>query len=187
MRQCAAKTQYYVVDSCRQWTTGMMQNLDVSGQTLMQTTSLANIRERTAPKLFATAIGLPAFGDQGGVSRLTTALLECLEGGGAEKQNEKWLVSTSSLGESVQKLVNLKNAALPQVDRQAVDPAGGDAAVGPRVLHMLPAGVTPKVFVTLDCSPDAATPSASFYFQRKGARQKRAGGGAMVTLRGRHL
>jgi len=170
MAQCRAQTQYYVVDACRQWTTSMLQDLDVGGQTLKRA-SVLDSHERTAPMIFATASGLPAFGDTGDVSRLTAALIECLDGGGAEKHNGTWQVSTSRLGESVQKLVNMKNDGLPKEHRQIVNPAVGDYGAGPRVLHKLPNGKIPEVVVTFVCSPDAATPNACFYLQRQGERQ----------------
>lgn len=169
MEQCTAQTQFYVIDACRNWSTSMLQDLDVQGQTLKRTI-LGQQKQRTAPRLFATANGLPAFGDTGGVSRLTSALIECLNGSGAERQNGQWSVLTSSLGEAVQKLVNIKNADLLPQQRQTVDPAGGDYSVGTRVLNILANGLVPQVLVTFCCLPDAATGNAHFYYQRKGLK-----------------
>jgi hypothetical protein len=170
MEQCAAQTQFYVIDACRNWSTSMLQDLDVEGQTLKRTI-IGQQQQRTAPRLFATANGLPAFGDTGGVSRLTSALIECLNGSGAERQNGRWSVLTSSLGEAVQKLVNIKNSELLPQQRQSVDPAGGDYSVGTRVLTYLGNGLVPQVLVTFCCQPDAATGNAHFYYQRQGQKQ----------------
>jgi Caspase domain len=169
MGQCLAQTQYYVVDACRNYSTSNLQDLDIGGVTLKRTNVTAH-RPRTAPTLFATASGLPAFGDTGGRSRLTSALLECLRGVGAEKVSGNWIVSTSSLGESAQKLVNLANTELLPVQRQTVDPSIGEHALGSRVLHVLKTGTAPPVRVSLDCLPGEALPAALFYHERAGAR-----------------
>jgi hypothetical protein len=169
MGQCRAQTQYYVVDACRNYTTANLQDLDLSGVTLKRT-DITALRLRTAPTLFATAFGLPAFGDTGGRSRLTAALIECLRGVGAEKMNGNWVVSTSSLGESVQKLVNLTNAELLAAQRQIVNPSVGEHALGCRVLHVLKTRTAPPVRVSLDCLPDEALPAALFYHERTGVR-----------------
>ena len=181
MGQCLAQTQYYVIDACRNYSTSNLQDLDLGGVTLKRT-NIAALRQRTAPTLFATASGLPAFGDTGRRSRLTTALLECLRGVGAEKVNGNWIVSTSSLGESVQKLVNLTNAELLAVQRQTVDPSIGEHALGSRILHMLKTGTAPSVRVSLDCLPDEALPAALFYHERAGARVQAEGPGPWSTI-----
>lgn len=167
MASCLARTQYYVVDACREWTSSMLQDLDVGGQTLKDSI-VSKQRQRTAPKLFATANTLPAFGDTGGVSRVTSALIECLNGGAADKQSGKWVIDTNHLGESVRKLVAQQNLKRPREEWQLVDPAGGEHAVGPQILHVLAADVVPEVWVSFCCEPDAATDKAHFYGQRNG-------------------
>jgi len=181
MGQSQAETQYYVIDACRDYSTTMLQDLDLGGQTLKHA-NITALKNRTAPTLFATARGLPAFGDTGGKSRMTTALIECLTGVGAEKVSGKWIVSTSSLGESVQKLVNVTNANLPEHQKQLVDPSVGEYALGNRILHELKSGMTPPVHVSLGCLPDRALPDALFYHVRGGSKIQAAARGPWSTI-----
>lgn len=168
MSECAASTQYFIVDACRQWTTGMLKDLDSSGTPTLKTFTIGAQKLRTAPKLFATASGLPAFGDNHDVSRLTRALLKCLEGGAATKKGGRWRISTSTLGDAVQMIIAEENEKLPHNDRQFVDPGGGEQAMGPQILHTFPADFIPDVSVYFTCLPDAATNEAQFYYKRGG-------------------
>lgn len=163
MKQCHARTQYYVVDACRDYTDSMVPK-DIKG-TSLKAIDLTQLKNRTAPTLFATASGLPAFGDTGGVSRLTSALLECLNGRGAEKiTGSGWVVTTGSLGASVQKLIELANEDLNTSERQIVDPTINENAYGSQRLHELdPQTPPPSVSVKFSCVPDAALPAATFY------------------------
>jgi hypothetical protein len=172
MAQCRARTQYYIVDSCRQWTRSLLEDLDVQGQTLKRA-KVGEQRPRTAPRLFATANGLPAFGDTGGVSRLTSALISCLNGAGADRRNGRWVVDTTHLGVAVYTLIEWQNADRPADSHQIADASGGELSAGLRVLHVLRGEEVPVVWVTCCCEPDAATTAATFY-ARRGDRMERA-------------
>jgi len=176
MSQCQAQAQYYVADCCRQWSPKLLSDLDVEGQTL-KGSKIDTQKIRTAQKLYATANGLPAFGDTGDVSRLTSALIHCLSEGGAEKERHsggKWVVHTGSLGAAVQRLVRQRDEQRPVEDRQIVDPSGGEASAGERVLQVLEDGRVPRVIVPCRCTTDEATPLAEFWAVREqGAEQER--------------
>jgi hypothetical protein len=165
MSGCAAKTQYFVIDACRQWTQSILQDLNTSGVPLRR----ANIRQqkpRTAPKLYGAASSLAAFGNVSGKpSRLAQAFIDCLEGKAAVKENGRWLVNVDRIGMAVQSLVNLGNRAFPEDEHQLIDPVIGEFAAGNRTLLVLPDGVHPSVLVEFDCEPNEATEHACFYHQ----------------------
>jgi hypothetical protein len=179
MGQCQAKTQLYILDACRQLSQIATLDLDASGRPL-KTAVLNKLRPRTAPRLFATAIGLPAFGDNGQVSRLTAALIDCLDGlGAAQNPNGRWIIDTDHLGGAVQKLIEHRNKKLPETEQQSVDPAGGENAKGPQGLHALPPSFVPRVTVTMSCDPDCNTPMAKFHATPgKGPKQSAPANGA---------
>jgi len=155
MSQCVAKTQVYIVDACRQVTSTMIDESTVSGQPLRRAYSSRPKTIRTAPKLYATAEGLPAFGDGGAVSRFTRAVLTALAGGAAKKFNGRWSINTDTLRDAVRRLVEVENQTLRSDERQYVATDGEE--VGPTVLHMLADGAVPNVSVTVGCVPDEAT------------------------------
>ncbi|WP_051505833.1 caspase family protein [Mesorhizobium sp. WSM2561] len=175
MKRCRAGIQLYVLDACRQLSQSSINDVDFGGNTLI-TTILGQNRLRTAPRLFASAEGLPAFGDSNSESRLTAALIACLNGLGATEEPNRWVIDTLHLGPAVQKLIMDENRDLPEQQRQIVDPAGGDNANGTQHLHVLPAGFVPNVLVNLGCNPDLITQKVTFYAvpdqgQRKEALQ----------------
>jgi hypothetical protein len=160
LSQCRAGTQLYIIDACRQLSQKMVKDLDAGGQTL-KTFKLESQLPRTAPGLFATANGLPSFGDTGNVSRMTAALIECLDGLGATVRNGGWIIDTEHLGSRVQALMKHRNESLPIEQQQTVDPTILENANGPQTLHKITPGAWPKVIIKMECDPD--TPNASFY------------------------
>jgi Caspase domain len=182
MAQCQAGTQLYIVDACRQLSQTSIKDTTFGGMPLIASILEAQ-KPRTAPRLFATAEGLPAFGDNGQVSRLTRALIECLDEGRAAKDaGGRWVIDTLHLGEAVQQLIDHENERLPENDRQTVDPAGGDYIKGTQHLHTLPPGYVPPVFVKMCCEPDENMPNATFYVvPEQGHRQQAEEPGRWIT------
>jgi hypothetical protein len=174
MAQCKAVTQLYILDACRQLSQIATLDLDASGQPL-KTAVLNRQRPRTAPRLFATATGLVAFGDNGQVSRLTSALIDCLDGrGAAQTPNGRWVIDTDHLGGAVQRLIQDRNEGLPDDQQQLVDPAGGENAKGPQRLHAFPQNFVPNVMVTMSCDPDLHTANAIFHATSGGGARQNA-------------
>jgi hypothetical protein len=169
MSQCQAGTQFYILDACRQLSQKMIKDLDAGGQTL-KTFKLESQLPRTAPGLFATANGLPSFGDTGKVSRMTAALIDCLDGLGATIGSVGWVIDTDSLGSKVQALIKHRNEKLPIEQQQTVDPTILENANGPQRLHTIPLASSAKVIIKMECEPDE--PVASFYLvSREGRRE----------------
>jgi len=165
MSNCAAKSQYFIVDACRQWTQGLLQDLNTSGVALGRF-DIRQQKSRTAPKLYGTSSGLASFGDVSGKpSRLTAALIACLEGKAAEKENGRWRIKVGKLGFAVRTMIQLGNRSLPEDQWQKVDPTIGEGSAGDRTLLVLPEGVHPRVLVEFGCDPTEATQHARFYYQ----------------------
>lgn len=169
-----AQTQYYVIDACRQFSSNLLHR-DAVGVPLKEFV-FGQQKLRTAPTLFATGNGLPAFGDGARVSRLTAALLKALSGGGAkiEEGDKNWYVDTERLGAAVKQLVDLENKKLKPDDWQSVDPTILEGAKGTRVLHVLSEGEVPMVSVPFACLPETAMSGATFYHRRRRGIRKPA-------------
>lgn len=177
MARCAAETQYYFIDACRQLTTSMLKK-DFKGWTLIEG-DVWQQNPRIAPKLYATTIGHPAFGDANEPSRYTRALLQALGGGGADKQNGRWVIDTSHLGSAVQKIIDRGNLDLPHGEQQKVV-TGGDS-IGIKTLHVL--DQPPDVLTTISCEPPAATDVAELYLKGRNRQYERVPATAGAWLR----
>jgi hypothetical protein len=182
MARCKAGTQYYIVDACREISSIALTD-DAFGGTPLIGRRLGQNNLRTAPKLFASAEGRRAFGSAATVSRLTAALIACLDKGyGATEENNLWVIDTLHLGPAVQRLIKHENQGLPELHHQIVDPAGGEFANGAQLLHVLPAGSSPDVIVNLGCNPDSITQNVMFYADPpQGPRQRAPAPGRWTT------
>jgi hypothetical protein len=164
MARCRAGSQFFVIDACRELSQTAIMDQQFGGTALISP-RLGDSHLRTAPRLFATALGRQAFGDTNGVSRLTAALIECLDGLGATDDGASWVINTSQLGMAVQRLVRHQNEVqnVPENNRQTVDPAGGDHANGPQPLLVFPDGYSPTVIVKLGCNPSSIADKVTFF------------------------
>jgi hypothetical protein len=156
-----AKTQLYLVDSCRETPTQLLA-LRTSPTALISTTKLQQL-PRDAPVIKATNSGLRAHGDPGNISFFTTALLNCLQKVGARGQNGgKWEVTTSSLGQAMK-------YCLQRMKRPGLGPlvcdVGGKSNFD-TIIHTF--SYPAYVMSSIDCDPDKALSEAQFTI-RKGA------------------
>jgi hypothetical protein len=165
MSNCAAQSQYFIIDTCRQWTQSLVQDLNAGGVRLGRS-DITQQKPRMAPRLFGTAAGLAAFGGvPGKPSRLAEALIACMEGKAAEKKNGRWRIRLGNLGFAVKTMIELHNRSLPEGLRQSVDPQIGECAAEDRALLVLPEGAHPRVSVEFGCDPTEATEHAHFFHQ----------------------
>ncbi|WP_439402655.1 caspase family protein [Bradyrhizobium sp. DASA03068] len=166
MSNCAARTQYFIIDACRQWPQSVVQDLNVSGVALGRA-DIWKQKRRYAPVLYGAATGLPAFGDTAGnASRLSRAVIDCLEGKAAVKENDKWLVSDERLGPIAKLIVEAGNDLLDNTDdHQIVDPTTGEASASKRTLVVLPKGIHPRAQVEFVCDPIEETEDGQFYHE----------------------
>jgi hypothetical protein len=165
MSSCAAKTQYFIIDACRQWSGNLLRDYSFGGTRLGRHIA-DKVTKRTAPALYGTASGNAAFGDTSGKpSRLTEALIACMEGSAAEKVNDQWQIKVFNLGPAVQEFVRIANRSYPDDEHQTVDPTIVEGAAGNRTLLLLPDSIHPRVLVEFGCEPIEATEHAQFYYE----------------------
>jgi hypothetical protein len=158
MNSCRAATQCYFLDCCRQQDAKILANPKFGGEPLGEP-DLRDQRSLTAPILYATGIGRQAFGNEHEVSRFTSALLSALRGGGATKEQARWVISTESLGTAVIKLIEQQNRGLHASKHQSASLEGKFSS--PYIMHELSA--TPDVAAVVDCSPQNANAAAELF------------------------
>jgi hypothetical protein len=106
-----------------------------------------------------------AFGDAtGGPSRLTDALIKCLDGGGATKTGNDWSVNLVRLGQAVKILIDMGNLSVEEEWRQTVDPSIWEFSAGDKELHVLPPDKVPEVHVEMESVPTHAANTGEFYY-----------------------
>jgi hypothetical protein len=153
MANCAAKTQYFIVDACREWSEDYVLDSNVRGVALGR----ADLRKqgaRLAPTLFGAAPGLAALSlKPGTVSRLTSAIIDCLGGKAAVRLNGRWHVNVEKLGQAAKEIVEHGNRTLPSGKHQTVDPTISEFSSQKRTLLVLPDDIHPSTLVEFDCDP----------------------------------
>jgi hypothetical protein len=165
MSNCAAQTQYFIIDACRQWSQSFVNDLNARGVPLGRS-DIRKQKPRLAPALYGAASGLAALSLKAGtVSRLTQAVIDCLGGKAAVKENGQWRVNVDTLGKAAKLLVEHGNRLLEGDNHQTVDPTIGEFSAEKRTLLVLPDGFHPRALVEFDCEPSEATAHAQFYHQ----------------------
>ncbi len=158
MGVCQADLRCCFVDSCRQEAYKLGKQLQDPATVLIQP-EFGAVRSGDAPIYYASAPGTLAYGLTGNISRFTEALLSCLRGRGAQRDEtgSKWIVTTGSLGNAISQLVDEMNR--PGQDELQLSPTGGSNLMS-SVVHEVE-GV-PEVPVQLCCDPSAATDHGQF-------------------------
>ncbi|MBE8989070.1 caspase family protein [Nostoc sp. LEGE 12450] len=167
MVQCKAGVQCYFIDSCQQFSDELSKLPIADAQALIDF-NLDNMRyRRTARILYATSLGLKAFGEKNSVSRFTDALIQSLKGLGSKRIQDKegkarWVVTTDALSNAVREIIKQQNESLelkyhqtPVFDGEYSDDA---------TIHILK--TTPKVSVTIGLIPDSASDLAELYIRK---------------------
>jgi hypothetical protein len=150
MAACAARTQLYFIDACRETPIALLHEINISA------TNLKNGQfgpvGRDAPIYFAAGEGLRGFGLANDVSFFTAAVIAALDGVGAADQGAGWQVNTSTLGPSVAFLVRrqARKLGIPLASR-----IGGEG--GATTIHLPPRGI---VRTAIGCLPPAALSAA---------------------------
>jgi hypothetical protein len=105
MAECAAATQCYYIDSCRETPLDLLRTSNANAYVL-KTTQLLQFPDRDAYVLKAAAPGKKAYGPSNAPSYFTDALVRCLNGVGAAYWNGNcWKVTTASLTDAVTRMV----------------------------------------------------------------------------------
>jgi len=99
MRSCAAQTQVFFLDACRDTPLELLTQLNVIGNPLTDA-SFSDTVDCSAA-YYATTPGRQAYGPDHDVTYFGQALLACLNGVAAIKKGPKWVVDTYSLGNAL--------------------------------------------------------------------------------------
>jgi hypothetical protein len=161
MGGCAAATQWFFVDACRQ----MAQSLlpfrgPIPG---LRNPSAMDARNRPGCILYATSPNAAAYERINVTTRFTEALLAALEGSGAQRTpGGTWGVTRLGLDGAVSRLLELGNH-VPGTPFQASQL--GEAAGDPVLHHLTEA---PELDISVRTRPDNAADQAEFALKLKG-------------------
>lgn len=155
MAQCAAQTQLFFVDACRELPRELTSLVSGSAQSVLDERVEGNLA-RDAPILWAAAQGRKAFALEGQSTQFSQALLQALRGAGAAQEPddpERWSVRYNSLAAAVGQLLR---ADRPPELVQEVRTGGG---AGDALIQELSG--PPAVPVVVECQPEACAQIAA--------------------------
>jgi hypothetical protein len=161
MRRCAAQTQVFFIDACRDTPIDVLREVTISGDPLVN--SSFSDRVATSAAYFAAVEGAQSFGPAGGgVTLFGQAVLHCLNGAGSSNENGTWAVDTYKLGDSIGRVMKhlFEHTGMPL--GCSPHPEGTNA-----ILHY---PEKPYVLVSIGCEPAAAEGSATITLERADAR-----------------
>jgi hypothetical protein len=150
MFKCAANTQLFFFDACRDAPISALTQRNPNGKHLVSSSLANNVGVSAAYK--AASEGRKAYGRDGEETFFCKALILCLDGVAARKAGPDWRVDTANLGSALASVVDVlaKIENLPL----SCDTPG----FRPVALHYPPA---PRVLVKIDCEPDGAGSEAT--------------------------
>jgi hypothetical protein len=157
MRSCKARTQLFFVDACRETPFGMLDQIAVTGQSLIKAKFSDSVDSSAA--YYATTEGKRAFGPENDVTYFGRAVTSCLSGAGTVNTNGRWVVNTYSIGSAL----GLMMAHLGR--RHALALSCNPNVSGMGSIHD-PA--SPKVIASIRCTSRAADAAAEIVLQRGG-------------------
>jgi hypothetical protein len=162
MGRCAAGTQLFFVDTCRQ--------LSVLARELLDYDALVPIASKvTAPPrsdhivLHSTAPLAKAYGEANTASRFTRALIASLAGLGAMKSSGTWVVTTSGLGRAVKSSLD-RLVLAEKGPAQLASPEGSPLGAVIQVVGKN----APRVPLFVEIDPGEAAPVARLSVHRNG-------------------
>ncbi len=156
MRANAANTQLFFIDACKETPIDALVHNNPSGESFCSSTILDHVDSSAA--YFAAAEGMLAYGPDDDSTYFSQALLESLEGAGANNQGGKWTVDTFSLGNSIAKIIEFiaKTTGHPLTSNPDVDGI-------PKPICLPPHGM---VKTSISCSSQQANDESSIKLQR---------------------
>ncbi len=146
MRRSKAQTQLFFVDACHETPASVLSQLTIEGSPIVTGASLADSVNCSAA-FYATSQGRAAFGPDHGVTYFGQAVLACLNGVAAEKDANRWVVSTYQLGSALSKTLSV----LARLRRQPL--TCYSHATGLARIHEPVSG---RVIAALECTSEQA-------------------------------
>lgn len=155
MRSCAAQTQIFFIDACRETPLALLTQLNVTGNPLTGA-SFADAVNCSAA-YYATAPGRQAYGLDNDVTYFGKALLTCLNGVGAINKGAQWAVDTYSLG-------NALGQTMFQLARRHRQPLGCNP--DPTGMARINEVTGPRVIAAVSCTSEVANNVADIRISR---------------------
>ena len=146
MSACAAGTQYFFVDACRDVPHALLERLNGTARVLVDLPPGGENRD--CALLLATSGGNKAYGARGRPTRFTEALIGAWGGLGARQDGASWVVEFGGLQSAVTSLLRRTDPAAPRQLPQSFYVAGNAA------LHVC--DEPPTVSISLSCRPPSA-------------------------------
>jgi len=155
MRSCAADTQLFFVDACRETPFGVLAQLNVTGDPLITATVTDSVNCSAA--YYATTQTRQAYGPDNGVTYFAQAVLSCLNGVAGLNKQGRWIVDTFSLGGAIGQVMTqlARRYRLPLTCNPNVSGMG--------VIHE---AASPRVFAAVGCTSDAANNAAEIVLSK---------------------
>lgn len=157
MRKCAAQTQLFFVDACRETPFGMLTQTNVSGDSLITADYSDTVNCSSA--YYATTQGRPAYGPDDDVTYFGQAVLSCLNGVAAMRKNGKWVVDTFSLS-------NALGQAMTQLARRYKLPLSCNP--DPSGMARIHEPDAPRVIAAIECTSEIASNAAEIVISQGG-------------------
>lgn len=101
MWSCKARTQIFFVDACRETPFGLLDQIEVTGQSFIKSTFSDAASINCSAAYYATTEGKPAFGPENDVTYFGQAVLKCLNGAGCSNAGGDWIVDSYSLSKAL--------------------------------------------------------------------------------------
>ena len=161
MKACKAQTQLFFVDACRETPFGMLTDIDVSGQKLIN--SKLGDAVKCSATYYATAEGKQAYGPQNDVTYFGQAVIHCLNGLASGYMDGKWTVDTYSLSKSLGQVMH----HYAEKYREPLDCNPNVSGLG-----VINEPGKARVIARIKCSNDAATAAAEIEMRRNGVSHK---------------
>ncbi len=158
MLKCAADTQLFFFDACRDTDVSALTQNNPQGKHLVSSSLSDSVDLSVAFK--AASEGRKAYGRDGEETFFCKALMMCLNGVAARKSGPEWKVDTAVLASAMASVVDI----LGKIENL---PLSCDCpAIKPVVLHV---PKEPKVLVKVDCEPDQRNNEADIVLSQNGA------------------
>ena len=149
MDKCTARTQCFLIDTCRVASGALLQAFNYSGEPIIYGSALHAAERRAAPVYYATIPGARAYGRSDQMSVFAEALLGALAGAGSDNlDGDDWRIQTDVLNRGIHHLL-----------RRSVERTAAEAQLSMVdqlirfAVHYLPGSPTVPVEVT--CKPES--------------------------------
>jgi hypothetical protein len=159
MAACAARSQYYFVDTCREIPFEFLERMSGNANRPLDRKLIGEPRTDAA-LLFATAGGAKSYGRRDQVTRFTTALVRALDGLGGRPDGASWVVEVGGLQTALTRMLSTSSDGTPP-QRPAL------RSTGSAPLHVC--SEPPIVPVAVSCEPPAAVGAAKVVLERIGS------------------